>query len=86
MKIQIRLSQIGYSTSSAHVEAYRRALEIRQAVLESEGVDPRRAVRRKETFCWETPLPQGGWELETVTIDQVQDRLTYIRSIVAQAC
>jgi hypothetical protein len=83
MKYQFSTKDIGFNTNSAQVEAYRRALEIRQFVLERDGVDPRLAQRRKETFCWETPLDNGGLEVETVTIDQTSSTVTYIRSQIA---
>ena len=51
MRYQFSTKEIGFNTNSAQVEAYRRALEIRQFVLEREGVSPRLANRRKETFC-----------------------------------
>jgi hypothetical protein len=86
MKYQFSTKEIGFNTNSAQVEAYRRALEIRQFVLEREGVNPRLANRRRETFCWETPLADGCLEIETVTIDQANHTVTYIRSEVAQAC
>lgn len=86
MKYQFSTNDIGFNTNSAQVEAYRRALEIRQFALERDGVNPRLANRRKETFCWETPLPNGCLEIETVTFDQNVGSITYIRSQIAQAC
>ena len=86
MKYVINCKDIGFNSSSAQVEAYRRALEIRQLVFEREGVNPRTASRRKETFVWETPLCNGCLELETVTVDQNSGLITYIRSQIAQAC
>jgi hypothetical protein len=86
MRYQFSTKEIGYNTNSAQVEAYRRALEIRQFVLEREGVNPRMAKRQRETFCWETPLTNGCLEIETVTIDQINGTVTYIKSEIAQAC
>lgn len=86
MKYQFNTKDIKFNTNSAQVEAYRRAIEIRQFVLEREGVNPRLANRRKETFCWETPLANGCLEIETVTFDQSTGLVTYICSQVAQAC
>ncbi len=86
MKYQFSIKDIRFNSSSAQVEAYRRSLEIRQLVFERDGVNPRTATRRKETFVWETPLYNGALELETVTIDQDSDTVTYIRSEIAQAC
>lgn len=83
MKYQFSTKEISFNTNSAQVEAYRRALEIRQFVLERDGVNPRLANRRKETFCWETPLDNGALEIETVTIDQTSATVTYIRSQIA---
>ena len=86
MKYTFSTKEIRFNTNSAQVEAYRRALEIRQIVLEREGVNPRTANRRKETFFWETPLLNGCLEIETVTIDLDNQTVTYIKSEVAQAC
>lgn len=83
MRYQFNIGDIGFNTNSAQVEAYRRALEIRGFVMERDGVDPRLANRRKETFCWETPLDNGKLEVETVTIDQGTSTITYIRSQIA---
>lgn len=83
MRYQFCTKDIGFNTNSAQLEAYRRALEIRQFALERDGVNPRLANRRKETFCWETPLENGGLEIETVTIDQANATVTYIRSCIA---
>lgn len=86
MKYTFSTKDIGFNTNSAQIEAYRRALEIRQIVLEREGVNPRMARRQRETFCWETPLANGALEIETVTIDQSAGTVTYIKSEIAQAC
>lgn len=86
MKYQFNINEIRFNSNSAQVEAYRRALEIRELVLAQDGVCPRTANRRRETYSWETPLVNGCLEIETVTIDRDAGRVTYIRSEVAQAC
>lgn len=86
MKYQFQMNEIRFNSNSAQVEAYRRALEIRELVLAQDGVCPRTANRRRETYSWETPLANGCLQLETVTVDLNANRITYIRSEVAQAC
>lgn len=86
MKYQFRINEIRFNADSAQVEAYRRALEIRELVLARDGVSPRTAVRRRETYSWETPLCDGSIEVETVSVDLDANILTYIRTAVARAC
>jgi hypothetical protein len=85
MKYRLNTQTILFNSSSAHVEAYRRSLEIRESVLEREGVNARASNRRKETFYWETPLGNGAYEVETVNVDKTNHTITYIRSEVVRA-
>ena len=86
MKFSFNINEIRFNSNSAQVEAYRRALEIRELSLSRDGICPRSANRRRETFTWETPLVNGCLEIEIVTVDLDANKVTYVRSEVAQAC
>lgn len=83
MKYTINYKDLGFNSSSAQVEALRRAVEIRSLnrelglwLQDQEGV---------ETHVWETPLQDGVIEVETVTLCDRSGRVTYARHEIAQA-
>jgi hypothetical protein len=83
MKYTLNYRDIGYNSSSAEVEALRRAVEIRslskelgRQVCSDNGV---------ETHIWETPLRKGTLEVETVTVCERSGRVTYARHETALA-
>ena len=84
MKYTFNYNDIRFNSSSAEIEAKRRALEIRTASLEhGKSVWHNNGL---ETYVWETPLAHGSLEVETVTVCTASGVLTYMRTEVAQAC
>lgn len=84
MKYTMNANDIGYNSSSAEVEALRRALEIRS--LSKEMGHGAWSQCGRETYVWETPLLRGSLEVETVTICETSGTVTYMRAEVALAC
>ena len=84
MKFTLNYNDIRFNSSSEEVEAMRRALEIR-AISREQG---RAAWHNQglETYVWETPLNSGCSEVETVTICEKSATVTYMRTVIAQAC
>ena len=74
---------IGYNSSSAEVEALRRAVEIRS--LSKEMGRLTQDENGIETHVWETPLRCGKMEIETVTVCERSGRVTYARHEIAKA-
>ena len=68
---------IGYNSSSAEVEALRRAVEIRSLSKEMGRQVP--TENGIETHVWETPLRKGALEVETVTVCERSGQVTYAR-------
>lgn len=83
MKYTINYKDIGYNTSSAEVEALRRAVEIRSLHNEMQGKSWN--VDGVETYMWETPLSRGSLEVEIVTVCESSGVVTYSRSETAIA-
>ena len=83
MKYTLNYNDIRFGSNSDEVEALRRALEIR-AFAKEQG---RAAWHNSgaETYVWETPLANGMFEVETVTICEVSQVVTYMRTEIAQA-
>lgn len=83
MKYTMNYRDIGFNSSSAEVEALRRAVEIRslskemgRQFLNDNGI---------ETHVWETPLRNGTREVETVTVCERSGLVTYARHETALA-
>jgi hypothetical protein len=79
MKYTMNYKDIGYNSSSAEVEALRRAVEIRS--LSKEMGRNIRTDNGVETHVWKTPLRRGRLEVETVTVCEMSGRVTYAREI-----
>lgn len=84
MKYTMNANEIRYNSSSAEVEAMRRALEIR--TLSKEMGSSAWSNSGQETYVWETPLRRGSLEVETVTVCEASGTVTYMRTEIAQAC
>ena len=85
MKWNLNTRDIGFNSSSEQLEAFRRAVEIRDLVRSRDGFKPGK-VDGLESYVWETKLGNGRLELEHVTIDSGSESLTYARSEFGQAC
>ena len=83
MKYTMNYQDIGYNSSSAEVEALRRAVEIRS--LSKEMGRLTQDEHGIETHVWETPLRCGKMEIETVTVCERSGRVTYARHEIAKA-
>lgn len=73
MNITLNLNDLNFSSSQAQVEAYRRAIEIREL---HQPLNSNSEAARFEKFVWRTPTPQGV-ELEEVAIDNELQTLSY---------
>lgn len=85
MRYTLNTHTILFDTNPDHLNAYRRAIEIRERVLIRRGERARAAYRAKETYSLETDLGNGVFEIETVNIDRTRHSITYIRSEVVRA-
>ena len=83
MKYTINYKDIGYNTSSAEVEALRRAVEIRSLNNEMKGKSWK--IDGVETYVWETALCHGSFEVEIVTVCESSGVVTYSRTETAIA-
>lgn len=83
MKYTLRYNDIRFGSNSDEVEALRRALEIRAACKEQGRMAWHNSCT--ETYVWETPLANGLFEVETVTICEESQVVTYMRTEIAQA-
>ena len=83
MKYTMNYQDIGYNSSSAEVEALRRAVEIRS--LSKEMGRLTQDENGIETHVWETPLRCGKMEIETVTVCERSGRVPYARHAIAKA-
>ncbi len=79
MTYRFNTRDLGYHSCSAEVEAFRRALEIRQhsRAHGSEYGQLRLVCEGVEVYVWKTPLAQGGVEVETVSVDEEAGIVTY---------
>lgn len=83
MKYTLRYGDIRFGSNSEEVEALRRALEIRSACREQGRMAWHNSGA--ETYVWETPLRNGCFELETVTVCEETQIVTYLRTEIALA-
>jgi hypothetical protein len=74
MLVKIAIKDVSYSTDSRRVEAYRRAVEIREFSRERNSNS---AVEQKERFRWITPLKAGRAQVEEVLFDHQAGVITY---------
>ena len=77
MYIILNLQELNFSSSQTKVEAYRRAIEIREL---HQPLNSNSEKARFETFSWRTPTSEGV-ELEEVAIDNKLQILSYSVSI-----
>lgn len=79
MTITINIKDINHNTDASTVEAYRRALEIREFSIRRNGNS---AYDGQESFTWVTPLSEGHLEVEKVDIDRDAGVVSYSQSEV----
>ena len=72
MKITLNINELGFATQPSKLEAYRRAVEIRDFCGPQNGAQGGRV----ETFSWTTPT-RRGFETEEVCIDNSTGKIVY---------
>ena len=73
MTITLNIDELNYYTEPKKVEAYRRAVEIREFCQAENGNS---AAGRMEHFVWKTPV-RNGVEIEEVSIDTGAGKIVY---------
>ena len=73
MSIQFKIDDLGFSSPTEHVEAYRRAVEIRSLNLAKNGNS---SQGRWEHFSWNTRTDKGV-QKEKVVFDLEERTLSY---------